>query len=366
MNVRPRLWYPFHIKASLKVAPRRRMRVPPEKRFSISRSEKESSHPSFPSTTILARIARRGATLILLLTSLGGVAQAQTTRTWDGGGADNNWSTAGNWSSDDVPDTTGEAALFTNDPVGQTKLTPNLSADVTIGQLQFSATAPSYNITGTGASILLINPTSSYGGVGIIVASGAANETISAAEIFFLSSQTWDIGGTSILTVSGTIEDDSVIDYGLTKNGTGTVVFPGDVRYDGPTIVNAGSLILSFSNTSMLSALTVNAGTLRATTSANALGNNATRNTIALAGGALELANNTGLAFGPSTRKTTVSGNTTIRSDRLTTGAGVTHTLGTLSIGSQTLSVAPGAFVTSGTRGSDLRDDDVFRQRSRV
>jgi len=296
-------------------------------------------------------IAQLGAALVLLLALLGSIAQAQITRTWDGGGADNNWSTAGNWSSDNVPDGTGEAALFTDDPVGQTKLAPNLSADVTIGQLQFSATAPSYTITGSGASILYLSPAASFGGVGIIITNGAANQTIAAAEVYFLTNQTWDIGGTTILTVSGTIEDAPSPDYALTKNGTGTLVFPGDVRYDGPTTVNAGKLVLSFSNTSMLSAYTVNGGILRATTNANALGNNATRNTITLAGGALELANNTGLAFGPSTRKTTVSGNTTIRSDLLTNGVGVTHTLGTLNIGTQTLSVAAGAFVTNGTAG---------------
>ena len=64
--------------------------------------------------------------------------------------------------------------------VGQTKLAPNLSADVTIGQLQFSATAPSYTITGSGASILYLSPAASFGGVGITVASGAANQTITA------------------------------------------------------------------------------------------------------------------------------------------------------------------------------------------
>ena len=128
-------------------------------------------------------------------------------------------------------------------------------------------------------------------------------------------------------------------------------MFPGDVRYDGPTTVNAGSLVLSFSNTSMLSALTVNGGILRATTSGNALGSSSTRNTITLAGGALELANNTGQTFGSTSRITTVSGNATIRSDRLAAGAGVTHTLGPLRIGAQTLSVSPGAIVTSGTAG---------------
>ena len=306
---------------------------------------------SLPQSQFSSYTARLSTTLVLFLTLIDSTSYAQITRSWDGGGTDNNWSTVGNWSSDNVPDGTGEAAMFTDDPIGQTKLTPNLSANVTIGQLQFSATAPSYTITGSGASILYLGPAASYGGVGVTIANGAANQTISAAEVYFLSSQSWDIGGTTTLTVSGTIEDAPSPDYALTKNGTGALVFPGDVRYDGPTTVNAGKLVLSFSNTSMLSALTVNDGILRATTNANALGNNAVRNTVTLAGGALELANNTDLAFGPSTRKTTVSGNTTIRSDRLTNGVGVTHTLGTLSIGAQTLSVAAGAFVNIGTAG---------------
>jgi autotransporter-associated beta strand protein len=288
---------------------------------------------------------------VALLTLLASAQQSQITRTWDGGGADGNWSTPGNWSGDDAPDGTSEAALFTNDPVGQTRVTANLSADITIGQLQFSAAAPSYTITGTGPATLFLSPSASFGGLGVTVASGAANQSITAAEVEFLSSQTWDVGGTTTLTVSGTIEDDSVLDYGLTKNGSGTLVFPGDVRYDGATILNAGSLVVSFSNTSMLSAITVNGGLLRATTSANALGNSSTRNTITLAGGTLELANNTALTFGSTSRATTVSGNATIRSDRLSAGAGVTHALGTLGIGAQTLSVASGGFVNSGSAG---------------
>lgn len=286
-----------------------------------------------------------------MLSLFGHSALAQTTRTWDGGGIDNNWSTAANWSADDVPDGAGEDALFTDDPAGQTKLFPNLSADVTIRQLQYSATAPGYTITGSGPSTLFLSPAASYDGVTVIVASGAADQTISAAEVEFLASQTWDIGGTTTLLVTGTIEDAPSPDYALTKNGTGTLVFPGDVRYDGPTTVNAGALVLSHSNTSMLSALTVNAGILRATTSPNALGSSAMQNTLTLAGGALELASLAGQAFGSASRLTTVTGNATIRSDRLTAGAGVNHTLGILRIGARTLTVAAGASVTSGIAG---------------
>ncbi|MCW5555849.1 MAG: PASTA domain-containing protein [Verrucomicrobiae bacterium] len=294
-------------------------------------------------------LCRFGATLIPLLSLLGSTAQAQTTRTWDGGGADNNWTTPGNWSADNVPDTTGEAALFTDDAVGQTKLTVNLSGNVTNGQVRFGANAPGYTITGSG--ILYLNPAPSFGGVGLIITNGAADQTISTAQVYFLTNQTWDIGGTTILTVPGTIEDAPSPDYALTKNGTGTLIFPGDVRYDGPTTLNGGLLVYSGSNTSMLSALIVNAGILRGTTSGNSLGNSSTRNTITLAGGALELANNTSQTFGHASRLTAVTGNATIRADRLSAGAGVTHTLGTLRLGTSTLSVAPGALVNSGTAG---------------
>ncbi len=239
--------------------------------------------------------------------------------------------------------------MFTNDPVGQTKLNLNLSGNVTNGQVRFSATAPGYNISGSG--ILYLNPAASFGGVGLIITNGAADQIISTTQVYFLTNQTWDIGGTTTLTVTGTIEDAPSPDYALTKNGTGTLVFPGDVRYDGPTTINAGAFVLSFNNTSMLSALTVNGGILRATTNANALGSDASRNTIALAGGALELANTNNLTYGHSTRLTAVNGNATIRSDRLTSGPGLTYTLGTLRIGTCTLSVAAGAFVTSGIAG---------------
>ena len=242
--------------------------------------------------------------------------------------------------------------MFTDDPVGQTKLALNLSGNVTNGQVRFSTTAPGYNISGSG--ILYLNPAPSFGGIGLIITNGAADQIISTTQVYFLTNQTWDIGGATTLTVTGTIEDAPSPDYALTKNGTGTLVFPGDVRYDGPTTINAGTFVLSFNNTSMLSALTVNGGILRATTNANALGNNPgspTRNNITLTGGALELANTNNLTYGSSTRLTAVTGNATIRSDRLTPGPGLTYTLGILRIGTGTLSVAAGALVTNGTAG---------------
>ncbi|NBX01911.1 choice-of-anchor D domain-containing protein, partial [bacterium] len=110
------------------------------------------------------------------------------------------------------------------------------------------------------------------------------------------------------------------------------------------TKVGAGTLALSGANLHT-GGTTVSAGTLRAITSTGALGNG----TLTLSGGNLELAGDAGVNFA---RNTTVSSNTTITSDRVTaSSAGVTHTLGTLSIGAQTLTTARGSNASTGTGG---------------
>src|SRR5438093_2390056 len=64
------------------------------------------------------------------------IAIARAGTTWDGGGANNDWSTANNWNPNGVPATNGTAAIvFT----GGTRLTPNLNLDWSISSLTFSA-----------------------------------------------------------------------------------------------------------------------------------------------------------------------------------------------------------------------------------
>jgi len=60
------------------------------------------------------------------------------------------------------------------------------------------------------------------------------------------------------------------------------------------------------------------------------------------------LANASGLSFG---RATTIDGNVTVVSNVLSDGNGVTHSLGTLSIGAQTLTVNAGSHVTGTVAG---------------
>jgi len=189
-----------------------------------------------------------------------------------------------------------------------------------------------------------------------------------ANNITFAATST--ISGTSDLTFNGNVTGTTSLT--ITNNNTGTTTFNGNVTISnsatnrtltisgtGSTVINGvisnggtstasavtksgtGTLTLSAANT-YAGTTTLSAGTLRATTSASALGAGA----LSLGGGTLELANDTGLNFG---RNTTVTAATTIRSDRLTSGVGVAHTLGTLSQGNTILTINPGVNAASGT-----------------
>ena len=125
----------------------------------------------------------------------------------------------------------------------------------------------------------------------------------------------------TVLTMSGA---STATTGALTKAGAGTLILSGANLHTGGTVLTTG--------------------TLRATTNAGALGNG----TLTLSGGILDLVNDTALAFG---RNTTVTANTQINSRRTNAGAGVTHSLGTLAIGAQTLTTETDATVTSGTAG---------------
>jgi autotransporter-associated beta strand protein len=131
----------------------------------------------------------------------------------------------------------------------------------------------------------------------------------------------------------------------LTLTGAGSITVSGNVSLGTGNITRSGAGLATLSGNNTYSGGTfITSGTLRATTNANALGTG----NVTLAGGTLQLANDTGLNFG---RNTTVTADSTIVSDRLTTGTGVTHTLGTLSIGAATLDVTAGANVNAPTAG---------------
>ncbi len=185
---------------------------------------------------------------------------------------------------------------------------------------------------------------------GVSVTSGAVvdlNGQTIGAEAFTLNGTGISLGGALInssgtaASLSGAITLGSNSSIGGT--GAGVMSLTGIISGGfGVTKVGAGSVTLSGVNT-YTGVTTLSGGILRATTSVQALGTGVA--TLSLGGGTLQLANDTGLNFA---RNTTVTANSTISSDRLTPASpAVTHTLGTLSIGGQTLSVTRGANATT-------------------
>lgn len=218
----------------------------------------------------------------------------------------------------------GTLQIDANAPSGSAGALGNATSAVTINNAGTGANDTALVIGTSGVTIARAITVANNGTgtvtIGGNIASGTGTYT---GNITLNKGANFNADGTSTITFqTGTFSGTG----GVTKTGSGTVVFAGSKGYSGTT--------------------TVNDGTLRAEANAGALGTG----TLTLAGGELELANTTGLSFN---RNTTITGNATITSDRLSssTGAGVTHTLGTLSIGSNTLTIAAGDNVTSGTAG---------------
>ena len=117
---------------------------------------------------------------------------------------------------------------------------------------------------------------------------------------------------------------------------------------------NSGALTLSGAN-SFSGGTTIAAGELIAASSA-ALG--AAGQSVTMSGGTLDLATGTTV----NAYNVTVSNTATITSDLPTTGPGVTYTLGTLTIGTNTLTINinAGSNVTSGTAGVTFSGTTTF------
>jgi autotransporter-associated beta strand protein len=92
----------------------------------------------------IGRFARSVFLLAMLAPTL---ASAQTTYTWTGGGSDNNWNTAANWTPGAVGSGNGTVLVFS----GSTRTSPNNTSpdwNFNLGRLEFAAGAASFTLTG--------------------------------------------------------------------------------------------------------------------------------------------------------------------------------------------------------------------------
>jgi autotransporter-associated beta strand protein len=186
------------------------------------------------------RLSARGLGLCILVLAgvLFGDAPASA-QTWNGAGADSNWSTNANWN-------TGTAPFYTNSPYyplptanvtfdGSTRTTVNVDAAPTnyILSLAFASTAGNFTLNN--------------GTIGItsnLSSSSANTETINS-NLTVVNNQTWNITAGKVV-LNGVVSDPFYIS--LTKTGAGELDFNGNNTWTGPIVINGGTVGLTNSN----------------------------------------------------------------------------------------------------------------------
>nr|MBA3936178.1 autotransporter-associated beta strand repeat-containing protein [Planctomycetota bacterium] len=238
-----------------------------------------------------------------------------TTRVWDGGGADNNWTTAANWDFDLAP-VAGDDLQF----AGSTRTSPNndFTAATSFSSITFNSGASAFTVGGNAITL-----------AGAVTNSGTALQTLNLA-LAVAATRTVD-AASGDLVMGGVVSGVG----GLTKAGTNVLTLSGVNTYTGATTVSVGTVLVSGS-TAAGSAVSVSNG-------ATLGGTGTVAGTIALAAGSTLSPGLGGTAIGTLTTGSVTCNATSIFSldldgttptnDRVTT-AGTVACAGTLTVAS--------------------------------
>jgi hypothetical protein len=224
--------------------------------------------------TVTVGSAIPGGTYLLPVTvtdSLGGVdtltlqvTVTSVTEVWNGGGADEQWSTGGNWASGFGP-VSGDVLLF----AGTAGLTPNIQNNYTINSLTFSNNAGAFNFTNNGSATLTLG-----GGV----TNNSPNTQTFSVPVSLTGAVTLN-GAAGGLTLSNTVTGSGSL---TSINGTNTLT--GNTSYAGNTTVGSGELIVSGTNL-FYGAVSVGTGSTMIMSGDEGIGSTLTVNT----GGSLQI-----------------------------------------------------------------------------
>lgn len=161
---------------------------------------------------------------------------------WDGGGANDNWSTALNWDNNAVP-AFPQPLTFS----GNTRLTPNNDlAALTVQGISFTGATGAFTvggnaitltsgITNTSAFTQTVNLPLTLSGANTFDASGAA---IVLGGTLNLNGAALTVQGASNTTINGLVSGSG----SLTKNSGGNLTFANPVTFNGGVALNAGTI----------------------------------------------------------------------------------------------------------------------------
>lgn len=176
------------------------------------------------------------------------------TFTWDGGGADANWTTAANWAGDIAPATDGSADLVFPAGAARTNNVNDFTAGTAFASIGF--TGGGYALSGNGIAL-------GAGGVTDSTPNGAGGGNRFALDAVIAGAVTiHDADPAAALTIAGSI---SGAGGSISRSGGGTVIFEAAGTYGGGTTLLAGD---TFANNLVGSAfgagaVTNTGGTLR-------------------------------------------------------------------------------------------------------
>jgi len=153
-------------------------------------------------------------------------ATAVLSSTWNGGGANDNWSTADNWGG------TAPSAGHTLKFAGSTRLnnTNDLAANTTFAGLSFESGAGAFTLNGNAVALS-----------GNVSNASANTQTINLGMALDLANYNID-AVTNDIVVNGAIVQAGAGTSGITKTGSGTLVLAGANTYAGNTTISAGTL----------------------------------------------------------------------------------------------------------------------------
>lgn len=172
--------------------------------------------------------------------------------TWNGGGADNKWTSNPNWAENLGPGIIGDSVTL----AGTVQLAPDMNTNYTLTGLTFDATAGAFTIGSSNGSTLtngsggVVNNSGSTETVNVPVVVNAAQTFLASAGNLTLNANislggnTLTVDGAANTAFSGMVSGTA----GIQKNGSGTLTLSGVNTYGNnggsDTSVNAGALAI--------------------------------------------------------------------------------------------------------------------------